>query len=173
MLHRIRLNHALARQVNEPVSTWLLALGFVAAIALFTAFQYIHKRNSALEDAIYHLQAPTEVRAGPKRVVPPAMQEEISEARKVMAELSLQWETLFETLESLHIPQIKLVSIEPDSRQGRLRLTADATDLGIMLLYMERLSKRPIFKNVVLVSHENIPDVPQPVRFVVEAEWKP
>lgn len=173
MMDRINLDHSINGRSGMRMADVLLIAGAFAAIVLLVALQYTHKKSSALEDAIYHLQDPANASSGTRGAASTEKREEIAEAKQVMAELALPWETLFETLEALYIPDIKLIALEPAPRQGRLRLTAEASDVGIMLLYIERLSKKPIFRNVMLVSQEQTTNDGLPVRFSVEATWKP
>lgn len=172
MLNRIRLNHAGARQFENPLAYALLFVGIAFAVSLFITTQTLNQQNAVLLNSISQLQRPGDVNRSAKTVIPADKQEEISAVRHVMSELSLPWEPLFRTLETLNIPDIKLVAVEPNPRQHKLRLTAEASDTATMLLYVERLSRQPIFKDVLLLTHEQTTNGLMPIRFVVEAAWK-
>lgn len=172
MLNRIRLNHTGARQFENPLAYALLFTGIAFAIVLFVTTQTLNQKNAALIRNISQLQQPGDADRSAKAVVSADKQEEIAAVRNVMAELSLPWEPLFRTLEALNIPDIKLVAVEPNPRQHKLRLTAEASDISTMLLYVERLSGQPIFKDVLLLTHEQTTNGMMPIRFVVEAAWK-
>ncbi|PKO25953.1 MAG: hypothetical protein CVU35_01515 [Betaproteobacteria bacterium HGW-Betaproteobacteria-8] len=171
MLNRIRLNHTGARRFENSLAYALLFMGIAIAVVLFIAMQTLNQQNAALIRNINQLQQPGAVNQKVNAVVSAGKQEEIAAVRNVMAELSMPWEPLFRALETLNIPDIKLVAVEPNPRQHKLRLTAEASDTGTMLLYVERMSRQPIFKDVLLLMHEQTTNGMMPIRFVVEAAW--
>lgn len=173
MLNRIRLNHSGARQIENSLAYALLFAGIVIAAALFITMRTLNQQNAELVRNISQLQQPGNVDQKANVKVTASKQEEIAVVKGVMTELSLPWESLFRTLETLNIPDIKLVAVEPNPKQHKLRLTAEASDIGTMLLYVERISRQPIFNDVLLLTHEQTTNDMMPVRFVVEAAWKP
>ncbi|MDP2247550.1 MAG: hypothetical protein Q8J65_05415 [Nitrosomonadales bacterium] len=172
MLSRVRLNHIGAKRLENPLAYALLFTGIAACIVLFLAMQNLNQKNAALVMNINQLQQPDTTNRRSNGTQDTGKPEEITAVKSVMVELSLPWESLFETLESLNIPDVQPVSIEPNPRQGKLRLTAEASDIGSMLLYVERMAMQPVFREVLLLSHEQTVNSMMPIRFVVEAAWK-
>jgi hypothetical protein len=173
MLSCIRLNHTRTKQLENPLGFALLFMGIAMGIALFVAVRNLDQQNGSLVQEIQQLQQP-EARSRTVRAIDGAgRHEEIAAVKSVIVELSLPWESLFNTLETINIPDVKLVAVEPDLRQSRLRLTAETSDIGAMLLYVERIAKQPIFKDALLLTHEQTANSSMSIRFVVEASWKP
>lgn len=172
MLSRIRLNHIGAKRLENPLAYALLFTGITVGILLFLTIQNLNQKNAVLVMSINQLQQPdiTSQRSNGKQDT--GKPEEIAAVKSVMVELSLPWESLFEALESLNIPDVQPVAIEPNPRQGKLRLTAEASDISSMLLYVERMAMQPVFRDVLLLSHEQTVNSMMPIRFVVEAAWK-
>ncbi len=172
MLSRIRLNHARTRRFENPLAYALLIAGIAAGIVLLFTLQNLNQQNAAHTREMNRLQQPETPGRGQNGTGNAGKHEEIAAVKSAMAELSLTWEPLFRTLETLNISDVKLVAVEPNPKQRKLRLTAEASDIGVMLLYVERLAKQPVFKDVLLLTHEQTTNGMMPIRFVVEAVWK-
>ena len=174
MLQRIYLNHASAPRQHNRLGIGLLLGGIAAAFALFLVLQQLDLRQSLLEQDMLRLRQPQAGQAmrldGKENA---ARRDEIAAVQAVMAELALPWQPLFTTLESLNLPEVKLLAVEPNPKRHKLRMTAEATDAGHMLAYVDRLNEAPILGDVFLLSHEYKTDgSPLPIRFVVEAAWR-
>ncbi len=83
----------------------------------------------------------------------------------------MPWEALFQTLERSDRPEVKLLTLEPDIKRRKIRLTAETQDADEMLGYIETLSKQPTLRDVFVTSHERTRDDAVNIRFVVEANW--
>ncbi|MCB5183832.1 hypothetical protein LG201_01280 [Methylobacillus gramineus] len=170
MLPTVSLNHA---QTDDHRNTWglaLLIIGSLSVVILLVSLQKISQRNSVLELDINQMQQPARgVKLSGKESK--TKLEEIVAVKSVMEELSLPWQSLFTGLESLSSPDIKLVSVEPNPKQHKLRITAETSDVAIMFGYVKNLGNTPIFNDVLLLTHEYHADSTMPVRFVVEAIW--
>ncbi len=101
-----------------------------------------------------------------------AQQAALAEMQRLSAQLSLPWERLFGTLEALANDDIALLSLTPDARKQQLRITAEARDLAAMLAYHRSLEDSDDLRDVALVNHEIVSEVPErPVRFNLTATW--
>jgi hypothetical protein len=68
---------------------------------------------------------------------------------------------------------VAVLAVEPDREKGRIRIVAEARNLGMALAYIERLQKSHALRFPMLDSHEiRVEDRDQPVRFQMSAEWK-
>ncbi|MEZ0231598.1 MAG: hypothetical protein ACAH12_02060 [Methylophilaceae bacterium] len=172
MLNRIYLNHAPGLRFINQMGYVLLLTGASAGIALFITAQHFNQRRASLEQDIDQLRQPLVSNVSRNDAGDGIKHDEFAAVKAVMAELALPWQTLFKTLESINIPDVKLVSVEPNARQHKLRMTAEATNTQTMLEYVETLEKQAIFADVFLMTHERTEGGAMPIRFVVEATWK-
>jgi hypothetical protein len=173
MLQRIYLNHAFASRQHNPLAIGLLLTGMVAAVALFLFLQQLDRRQSLLEEDMLRLRQPQASQTmhldGKENA---GKREEIAAVQAVLAELALPWQPLFTALEKRNLPEVKLLAVEPHPKRHKLRMTAEAQDVGYMLDYVDSLHGAPILGDVFLLSHEYKTDGgPMPIRFVVEAAW--
>lgn len=101
-----------------------------------------------------------------------AQQAALAEMQRLSAQLSLPWERLFASLEALANGDIALLSLTPDARKQQLRITAEARNLAAMLAYHRSLEDSADLRDVALVNHEIVTEVPErPVRFNLTATW--
>jgi len=79
---------------------------------------------------------------------------------------------LFSAVESYSKDDVAVLSIEPDSQKGLVRINAEAKSLDSMLAYLVYLQKTPLFRQVELVNHQvQEQDPQQPIRFMLHASW--
>jgi hypothetical protein len=104
---------------------------------------------------------------------PHRLGEALKRANAVAVELSRPWDKAFSALEAADEPGVALLSVEPDSRRGELRLVAEARDMSGMLAYLERLRSERPFARVALQQHEVSTEDPSgPIRFSLVAQWR-
>lgn len=112
--------------------------------------------------------------------------DEMMNVQLAMRELTIPWEALFETLETLNGSGVRLLSVEPEVKQHQLKITAEASDIKQMLDYVSALAPQanlpragknqtqaaPL-ENVLLISQSSATGTSgQPLlNFVVEAKW--
>lgn len=87
---------------------------------------------------------------------------------QLVAQLNTPWATLLGGLEAATRDDVALVSIEPDARQGTVRLQAEARTLEALLAYAQSLGTVEPFAGVVPLRHEtNEQDPNRPVRLTL------
>jgi len=97
---------------------------------------------------------------------------ETNQAKVIILELNLPWKELFAAVESYSKDDVAVLSIEPDSQKGSVRINAEAKSLDSMLAYLAYLQKTPLFREVELINHQvQEQDPQQPVRFLLQASW--
>lgn len=97
---------------------------------------------------------------------------EVKHARKLLLQLSMPWNELFASVEAVDAPNVALLGIESDLDKQRVKISAEARNLGAMLDYLRDLEGRPTFADVYLQSHQvQLQDAQHPVRFVLTATW--
>ncbi len=98
------------------------------------------------------------------------------DAAPVVAMLGAPWAELLKELESASHDEagaVAVIAVEPDREKGRIRIIAEARNLGMALAYVERLQKSHALRYPMLDSHEvRVEDRDQPVRFQLSADWK-
>ena len=68
---------------------------------------------------------------------------------------------------------MKLLSVEPNPKKGSLRIAAVALDIDSMMVYMSELSQQKIFKDMMIVSQDNIEvNGKTAVQFLLETGWQ-
>jgi Tfp pilus assembly protein PilN len=104
---------------------------------------------------------------------PQTLAAELKHAGEILLQLTLPWGELFASTESAGTPNVALLSIESDTDKRRVKITGEAKNLESILDYLRYLEARPELADVYLQSHElQKQDSEQPVRFVLNAEWR-
>ena len=86
----------------------------------------------------------------------------------VARQLNMPWARVLDTLEDVTPADVALVAIEPESRDGTLRLQAEAVALDPLLAYAQRLRGTGAFAEATLLKHETHEQDPQrPVRITL------
>jgi hypothetical protein len=171
--------------VTPPRHPWgyaCLAIGalmFTLGLALYVYLDQIESPLIADADALHQ-----RVR-GRRADAPIAIADDDVPRRRVVAavaELGVPWESMFHALEQTRtdaqgkrrVDPVLLEAIEPDARDGTVRLTAQAPRFNDATHYVERLMQHPPLADVIMVSHQ-VGATPSPgtVRFVVVARWRP
>ena len=153
---------------RAPRSRWAgrvllaVALGVAGDMAFtFAQLQTVVKSNEALV-----------ARAQPRKAVQTISNEELALARDTVERLGLPWTKLFAALESAANDQVALLAIEPDTKNGTVKITGDSKDYLAALGYLLNLSQADALSNVQLVRHEVKQNDPQrPVAFSISAAW--
>lgn len=174
-LRTIRLDHAALVWQPQRMAIAVLVLGAVCTVLALVLLYLVNAKVGVAQTDISRLQQAVMPHAELRSNVQESAQKraEIAAARAALAELAMPWEVLFKTLEGLKLPGVKLVSIEPDAKQGKVRITARANDTAAMLEYVNALEALLMLRHVFLLTHENDPDNGElPVSFNVEAMWE-
>jgi hypothetical protein len=98
---------------------------------------------------------------------------EVSRARNLLLQMSMPWNEMFASVEAANSRNVALLSIESDIAKQRVKISAEARNLGAMLNYLRDMEGRPAFADVYLESHQvQLQDAQRPVRFVLGARWR-
>jgi hypothetical protein len=93
---------------------------------------------------------------------------------RIVGQLNTPWSDLMDALETATPDDVAVVAIEPDTRQGRVRLQVEARSLDTLLAYARQLEALDTFHGVALLKHEtNDQDPNRPVRLMIETRLKP
>jgi hypothetical protein len=88
-------------------------------------------------------------------------------------QLNTPWSALLDALEAATPQDVALVSIEPDARQGIVRLQAEAKTLQTLLDYGQVLRTSGPFEDLILRKHDtNDQDGTRPIRLTLELRFR-
>ena len=111
-------------------------------------------------------------RAKPHKPLAAASPEELAFARDTVERLGLPWAKLFAALESAGSGEVALLAIEPDTKNGTVKISGDSKDYLAALGYVLTLSQNDALSHVQLVRHEvKQNDAQHPVAFSISAAW--
>lgn len=165
-MNKIHLDHGRAKRLHSFIGNLLLTLGLITILLLVAAVYYVSSRMSLIEADI---SSQRQLKPADLPRVPALNDEETQAAQRVMAELSLPWESLLSALESIDQDGVKLLSVEPDARKGRLRIAAEASDTGEILAYVQALNDQAMLDDAFMQQQER-KDSGMYV-FTIEARW--
>ena len=98
---------------------------------------------------------------------------EVQQANEVLRQLSLPWEQLFLTVESVAGNDVSLLALEPDMEKRVVKISGEAKDFVALLNYITRLEAQEVFGPVYLQNHQVQQEDPnRPVRFALLADWR-
>ncbi|RRS02410.1 hypothetical protein EIP75_20910 [Aquabacterium soli] len=117
-------------------------------------------------------QAGLSQRPAQKGRVPSLGVAQVQGYNRVVRQLNTPWSGILDTLEAASVPEVALLSIEPQAQEARLRLVAEARTLDSLLHYMDQLDRMPAVARVALVKHDtNERDEQRPVRLTADVYW--
>ncbi len=167
-------------ELNRPASaaflnvTWpglaVLVLSLISAAILLNIYQ---KNKSDYQTIINALnQQDTPKKEVLKSPVIHVSTNEINQVNALISVLATPWDELLATIEQSDLPDIALLSIEPNLKKQQLLLTGEAKNLPTALRYIQQLEAQPVLNEVYLQKHSiDEADVSKPVRFSVLAKW--
>ena len=153
---------------RAPRSRWAgrVLLAVALGVAGDMAFTFVQ-----LERAVKSNEA-TVARAQPRKAVTQVSNDELALARDTVERLGLPWTKLFAALEAAANDQVALLAIEPDTKNGTVKITGDSKDYLAALGYVLTLSQADALSHVQLVRHEVKQNDPQhSVAFSISAAW--
>ena len=157
-LPRLDLDFVARRRASPWVGRVLLAAAVTVSADM--GLQY-HDLSTMISSGKKDL-----ARAG--RPVKAASAEEVAAARDTVQRLSLPWTRLFTAIESAASDKVALTAIEPDPKNGTVKIMGDSKDYLAALSYVLNLSQAEGLSSVQLVRHEVRRDS---VGFTISAAW--
>ena len=166
-LPRAELDYVAAPRRARAAGLALLALSLACAGILLERYRSAKLDAAAIESAQALL--PGERRAARAR----GADEEIRLAEAVVRQLALPWAAMIHAVEDAAGPDVAVMQMEPDARDRKLRIGAEARDEQAMLEYLRRLGRADALTDVQLASHQvQLEDAHRPVQFSVLARLK-
>jgi len=149
----------------------IFAVGVCGLLAVLAKTHLVEREHLDLGNRILDVRKHLEV-------LPKSTSADASEAnsrirfRLAVKEIVIPWDSVFRAVEEAGTATIRLESMEPDGNTGVIRIVAQAPSYDDALTYVDRLSNRSIFQEVVLASHQLSDSRPgSPTQFVVTGKW--
>jgi Tfp pilus assembly protein PilN len=174
-IHRLNLDFAPnPRRVPRAGALMLFVAGSVL-VAGALELSTVVAANTRLADTLAAVDARRGAAAevSGKTIAPdPGEAARVRAVRQVSQNLMTPWADLLESLESVPVQTVAVLSIEPSVSKHTIRITAEARTAPDMLAYLGALQREPRLSSVVLMSHQVQVQAPgAPVRFQLRATW--
>jgi hypothetical protein len=167
-LPRAELDYVAAPRRARAAGYALLAFSIACAGVLLERYRTAKLESAGIESARALL--PGERRAAPSAR---GAGEDLRQAEAVVRQLALPWAAMIHAVEDAASAEVAVMQMEPDARERRLRLSAEAKDETAMLEYLRRLGRADALTDVQLASHQIVlEDARRPVQFSVLARLR-
>lgn len=98
--------------------------------------------------------------------------EELRFYQTIQQATQLPWDDLLDALENAQRDDVYLMQVLPDASAQRVTVEAKATDLKVVLLYIDALAQSKVLKDIFLQQHEVNKELGStPVDFTIIAKW--
>lgn len=164
-----------------PKSIYKHAVGMMLLCMALVLSAYLAYRYTGLSERLAVLQAQLEkserqqtgidhpVQAS---AITPALHAEVEQGNRVIRQIGLPWDELFNAIESLPHDYVAVLSIHPDTESGRVTISAEAESPADIAEYIEAINESGVLKDASLISHQVKTQDPQkPVGFTLIATW--
>ena len=143
----------------------LLLLGFV-----WQHYQAQQANAAAIVQAIKQQTLPKSATVqNVSQTIPAA---ELKQVATIVQSLVTPWPDLLLAIEQADLPDVALISIDPDIKKQQVSLAGEAKNLQMVLRYIERLEAQTVLQEVYLQKHMvEETDVSKPVIFGIVAKW--
>jgi len=164
---------------RSPRGSWpgvaLLVAGAAGAALVGLQYRQLVDEEARAETGAYRAAAVERKKAvQPAAAVDPRkLALEVARARKLLLQLSVPWDEVFEGVEAVDSRNVGLLRIESDLEKQSIKIDAEARNIAAMLRYLRAMEALSTFVDVHLQSHQvQLQDAQHPVRFVVTATWR-
>jgi len=163
-LPRAELDYVAPPRRARAAGLALLAASLACAGVLLERYRNVKLESASIESARALL--PAERLATPRK----NSDEDFKQAEAVIRQLALPWASIIHAVEGAASPDVAVLQMEPDARERKLRVTAEARNEDAMLEYLRHLGGERALANAHLASHQVVlEDARHPIRFTVLA----
>jgi len=174
-MRSLKLRFPYKGQQIPAVDYLLLVLGLlVLAVIIYQLKSTMEKiaHWEAREVRITQQQQHRKTPRTPEARISQATQQEVKQAREILHQLNLPWETLFDSLELAASREVALLSLQPNVASRVIRISGEARNLTGLVEYVEALERETVFKNAHLISYRVRQDHPRrPIVFSIATTW--
>jgi hypothetical protein len=153
----------------------LLALALAALFLTVVYYLELNDKAAGWEEKLEQIERGHGLRAAgrPGGNEGEELAQEVKRANEVLRQLTLPWDELFRTVESVAGKKVALLALEPDLEKHVVKISGEAKDLVALLNYITQLEEQEVFGTVYLQSHQvQQRDPDKPVRFALLAVWR-
>jgi type IV pilus assembly protein PilN len=140
--------------------TLLIALLTVFLLLLGNSYYRLHADNGRIAAQLEEINRDLGFQgSASQEISSPAYQQlqgRIALANQLLVKDSFRWTELLDHLEEVVTDGVRIRSIQPDYRQGGLKLTGVARGLGDLRSFLDRLIASPHFSEVFLLDQANV-----------------
>jgi type IV pilus assembly protein PilN len=138
----------------------LVALLVVLLLLLGGSYYRLHADNGRISDQLEEINRDLGFQgSATQEISSPAyqqLQERVSYANQLLVKDSFRWTELLDHLEEVVTDGVRIRSIQPDYRQGELKLIGVARGLGDLRSFLDRLITSPHFSDVFLLDQASV-----------------
>lgn len=166
-LPRVELDYVAAPRRPRAAGIALLLASLICAGAVLE--RYLDARSATEDIAAARALLPGERRATRQR----RSGDQMKHAQAVVGQLALPWAAMIRSVEKADSPDVALLQMEPDPRERRLRLMAEAKSEQAMIEYVRRLGLSSNLADVHLANHQILLEDPKrPYQFTALARLR-
>lgn len=173
MMKMHAFNHANAGKLKDKNCRVLLAVTLVLVLtAIGTYWQLdhqIHMINLTRNESRISALESQSTRAEHANL--PSMKQEISSVNQAVYEINAPWLSLLSQLESHQSVNVKLLTLDPDIKQKRVRLVLEAETEDAMAAYIAQITQVKCIQHAVLLNQQKMSNGTA-VHFTVEGTWR-
>ncbi|ALC17171.1 type II secretion system assembly protein PulN [Desulfuromonas soudanensis] len=160
----LNLNLASRAYVNRQALflcyTLLIALLTVFLLLLGNSYYRLHADNGRIAAQLEEINRDLGFQgSASQEITSPAyqkLQERVALANQLLVKDSFRWTALLDHLEEVVTDGVRIRSIQPDYRQGGLKLIGVARGLGDLRSFLDRLIASPHFSEVFLLDQASV-----------------
>ncbi len=181
-MRRLKLQFPYIGQHSQAVDVSLLLIGLLTLVMVSYQFttsatevDYWETRVARFEQQQQQQREVTPRRSSrqKQRNITQEIRQEIQKASVVIDEMNLPWESFFDAIEFASHEEVAILSLQPSIANNNMRISGEAKDMSVLLLFVEALERELVFENAHLLNYKIKLDNPhKPVVFLLTASWK-
>ncbi len=180
-MRRLKLQFPYIGQHSPAVDYSLLLIGLLTLVLVIYQFTTSTKEVDYWETRVVRIEqqqqqrevTPQRSSRQKQRNITQEIRQEIRKASIVIEQMNLPWESFFDAIEFSAHEDVAILSLQPSIANSSMRISGEAKDMSVLLLFVEALERELVFENAHLLNYKIKLDNPhKPVVFLLTASWK-
>lgn len=180
-MRRLKLQFPYIGQHSQAVDYSLLLIGLLTLVLVSYQFTTSAKDVDYWETRVARIEqqqqqrevTPRRSSRQKQRNITQEIRQEIRKASVVIDQMNLPWESFFDAIEFASHEDVAILSLQPSIANSNIRISGEAKDMSVLLLFVEALERELVFENAHLLNYKIKLDNPhKPVVFLLTASWK-
>ena len=180
-MRRLKLQFPYIGQHSQAVDYSLLLIGLLSLVLVIYQFTTSAKEVDVWETRVARFEqqqqqrevTPRRSSRQSQRNITQEIRQEIRKASVVIEQMNLPWESFFDAIEFAAHEDVAILSLQPSIANSNMRISGEAKDMSVLLLFVEALERELVFENAHLLNYKIKLDNPhKPVVFLLTASWK-